>query len=144
MKARKARIYLSGPLFSQAEIEWCRHVKAALEEALENVEVVWPHELSTGSPVEIFQANLRALDECDLMIAILDGPQVDDGTAWEVGYFYAKGRRVLGIRTDFRKAGEFDSSMVNLMVERSCLAVAKSLEQLVSLLDSVLSRGSLS
>jgi len=24
------------------------------------------------------------------MIALLDGSQVDDGTAWEIGYFYAK------------------------------------------------------
>ncbi len=138
----KARIYLSGPLFSHAEIAWGRRVKAALEEARESVEVVWPHELAAGSPQEIFQANLRALDDCDLMIAILEGPQVDDGTAWEVGYFYAKGRRILGIRTDFRKAGESEHSRVNLMVESSCLAVADSLEQLVSLLDSVLSRGS--
>lgn len=133
-----ARIYLSGPLFSQAEIAWGRHVKAALEEALEDVEIVWPHELAAGSPQEIFQANLRALDDCDLLVAILDGPQVDDGTAWEVGYFYAKGRRILGIRTDFRRAGESEHSRVNLMLERSCFAVADSLEQLVSLLARIL------
>ncbi len=135
------KIYLSGPLFSQAEIAWGRQVKAAIEKAREDVEIVWPHELAEGSPLDIFQANLRALDDCDLMIAILDGPQVDDGTAWEVGYFYAKGRRVLGIRTDFRRAGESENSRVNLMVESSCLAVAESLEHLVSLLDSLLSRG---
>lgn len=138
-KAQTTRIYLSGPLFSQAEIAWGRRVKAALERALPDAEIVWPHELAVGSIEEIFQDNLKALDGCDLMIAILDGPQVDDGTAWEAGYFYAKGRKILGIRTDFRRAGESENSRVNLMVESSCLAVAESLEQLVSLLDRTFS-----
>jgi len=138
----KARIYLSGPLFSEAEIAWGRHIKVALEEALRDVEVIWPHELVAGSPAEIFEANLKALDDCDLLVAILDGPQVDDGTAWEVGYFYSKGLRVLGIRTDFRKAGESEHSRVNLMVESACFALAESIEQLVSLLGSILSERS--
>jgi nucleoside 2-deoxyribosyltransferase len=138
----KARIYLSGPLFSQAEIAWGRCVKASIEEVLHEVEIVWPHELAADSAEEIFQANLMALDDCDLLVAILDGPQVDDGTAWEVGYFYAKGRKILGIRTDFRRAGESEHSRVNLMVESSCLALAESIEQLVALLGSVLSERS--
>jgi nucleoside 2-deoxyribosyltransferase len=40
-----------------------------------------------------------------MMIALLDGPQVDDGTGWEIGYFYARRRpeqKIIGIRTDFR------------------------------------------
>ena len=138
----KPRIYLSGPLFSQAEIAWGRRVKASLEEALQDVEIIWPHELPGGSPSETFQANLMALDDSDLLVAILDGPQVDDGTAWEVGYFYAKGRKILGIRTDFRRAGESEHSRVNLMVESSCFALAESIEQLLALLGSVLSERS--
>lgn len=135
----KARIYLSGPLFSEAEIAWGRRVKASIEEALHEVDVIWPHELAEGSPAKIFRANLRALDDCEMMVAILDGPQVDDGTAWEIGYFHAKGRKVLGIRTDFRRAGESENSRVNLMVEISCFALAESIEQLVSVLGGVLS-----
>ena len=138
----KARIYLSGPLFSKAEILRGRSIKATLEEALQDVEVIWPHELPAGSTAEVFQANRMALDNCDLLVAILDGPQVDDGTAWEIGYFYAKGRKVLGIRTDFRRAGESEQSRVNLMVESSCFALAESIEQLVPLLGSVLSERS--
>jgi len=35
-------------------------------------------------------------------------PKVDDGTTWEIGYWYAKKgpERIFGIRTDFRNAGE--------------------------------------
>jgi len=125
------RIYLSGPLFSQGEIDWGKKAKGFLQERLD-VEVIWPHEIASGSTAtaEIFQANLLALSECDQMVAILDGPQVDDGTAWEVGYFYSQGKQVFGLRTDFRRAGESDQSKVNLMIEHSCRCVATSLEEL--------------
>ena len=75
-------------------------------------------------PEQIFQANLQALSECDVMVAMLDGPQVDDGTAWEMGYFFMQGKKILGIRTDLRRAGETDNSRVNLMIECSCQAIA--------------------
>lgn len=133
----KAKIYLSGPLFSLAEIEWASKIKASLESQLE-AEVIWPHEIASGSPKEIFEANLRALMGCDLVIAILDGPQVDDGTAWEMGYFYALGKRILGIRTDFRMAGEAPESKVNAMIEHSCLSIVESLEQLIQELKRIL------
>lgn len=47
----------------------------------------------------------------------MDGPQVDDGTAWEIGYFYQRGlleQKIIGIRTDFRRAGECEGAAVNL------------------------------
>jgi nucleoside 2-deoxyribosyltransferase len=50
------------------------------------------------------------------MIALLDGSQVDDGTAWEIGYFYSKKspeQKIIGIRTDFRRAGESQGAVVN-------------------------------
>jgi nucleoside 2-deoxyribosyltransferase len=135
----KTRIYLSGPIFSQAEIEWAGRAKASLEERLgERVQIVWPHEIACGASTEIFAANLSALQDSRLMIAILDGPQVDDGSAWEIGYFYARGRPILGIRTDFRKAGECSDSRVNAMIEQSCLSIANDLEQLASDLEKVL------
>jgi nucleoside 2-deoxyribosyltransferase len=62
---------------------------------------------------EIFQANLRALGEAEMMVSLLDGPQVDDGTAWEVGFFFSQGKKGPGPahrpasrRGDGRLAGE--------------------------------------
>jgi hypothetical protein len=43
-----------------------------------------------------------------LFVTRLDGPQVDDRPAWEIGYFYTKKspeQKIIGIRTDFRRAG---------------------------------------
>lgn len=127
------KIYLAGPLFSEAETRWGREVKRTLE-GLSGVEVVWPHEIvpagSSVAPGEIFRSNLAALSSCDVLVAILDGPAVDDGTSWEVGYHYASGKPVIGIRTDFRRAGETGDSLVNAMIECSCSAIARNLEDL--------------
>ncbi|MFZ3050306.1 MAG: nucleoside 2-deoxyribosyltransferase [Methanothrix sp.] len=136
------RIYLSGPLFSAGEIAWGRELSSFLRERLANagVQVIWPYELSINQlvPEEIFGENLRALDRCDLMVAILDGPQVDDGTAWEIGRFFHQGKKVLGIRTDIRKAGESELSRVNLMIEFSCLSISSNIEELYSELERLL------
>jgi len=135
----KEKVYLSGPLFSRAEIEWCNQIKADILESLgDRAEVIWPHEIAAGSPEEIFQSNLKALGECKIMVAILDGPQVDDGTSWEMGYHYARGGKIVGIRTDFRKAGEAAESKVNLMIEGSCLIIVNSLVLLLSSLKEIL------
>ena len=126
------KIYLSGPLFSQAEIDWGKHISTLLQKRLNGIDILWPHEMAAGSPEDIFKANLQALDECDLMVAILDGPQVDDGSAWEIGYFFSQGKSVLGIRTDFRRAGEHEHSRVNLMIECCCLALVEEEDRLVA------------
>ena len=71
------------------------------------------------------------------MIALLDGPQVDDGTAWEIGYFFAKKwpeEKIIGVRTDFRRAGESQGAVVNAMVEVACDMVVRSREELLKVL----------
>ena len=126
-------IYLSGSLFSRADIAWGARVKAFLEDRLEGVRVLWPHEIvpCSAGKEEIFEANMKALNEADLMVALLDGSQVDDGTAWEVGFFFSQGKRVLGLRTDLRRAGEMEGARVNLMIECFCHSISESLEELL-------------
>ena len=61
------------------------------------------------------------------------GSQVDDGTAWEVGYFYRgkpEGAEIIGVRTDFRNAGESVGAVVNAMVECACDRIVRSMEEL--------------
>jgi nucleoside 2-deoxyribosyltransferase len=71
-------------------------------------------------------------------VAIEDGHQVDDGTAWERGSHVAKGRKGMGIRTDLRTAGEFRSYRVNARIESSCILV-KDLEGLLAEQERLLS-----
>ena len=52
-----------------------------------------------------------------MVLAVLDGTDVDSGTAAEIGYAFAKGRPILGYRGDFRLSADNEGSTVNLQVE---------------------------
>jgi nucleoside 2-deoxyribosyltransferase len=75
------------------------------------------------------------------MIALLDGSQVDHGTAWEIGYFYARKspeQKIIGIRTDFRRAGESEGAIVNPMIEGACDRIVRSREELMEAITNLL------
>lgn len=59
--------------------------------------------------------NRRLLAEAAAVLAVLDGPDVDSGTAAEVGWAAASGLPVIGLRTDFRLA-EHEAAPINLQV----------------------------
>ena len=139
------KIYLAGPLFTQAEQEWLCRLKAQIlaRVPVAPVEVCWPHDLFTEQEIEgwgdrakqeIFDRCREHLDASNAVVALLDGTQVDDGTAWEIGYFFAHrtpGHPIIGIRTDFRKAGDRPNALVNLMIDCSCDSIATTVDGLL-------------
>lgn len=66
---------------------------------------------------ELGRSNARSIDAVDGVFAILDGVDVDSGTAAEIGYAFARGKYVAGLRSDFRLAGDNPGSIVNLQVQ---------------------------
>ena len=134
-------IYQAGPLFTEAEQEFHRALSKRLRESGHTA--VWPGELLTDAQIEaagphapdlIFKTCRDAIDRCSCMVALLDGAQVDDGTAWEIGYACAKGIPVYGCRTDRRRAGETPHSYVNSMIQGCLSGFARGPEELVKLL----------
>ena len=65
----------------------------------------------------IAERNEKAIEQSDGLVAVLDGPDVDSGTAAEVGYAYARGRTIIGYRGDMRLAGDNEAAIVNLQLE---------------------------
>ena len=65
----------------------------------------------------IGHANAESIRECDAVVAVLDGVDVDSGTASEIGFAFALGKRIYGLRTDFRLSADNDGSIVNLQVQ---------------------------
>ena len=59
----------------------------------------------------------------DMLVGVLDGVDVDSGTAAEMGFAYGLGKPVFGLRTDFRVTGDNEAAGVNLQlryfIERS-------------------------
>ena len=67
-------------------------------------------------------------------MALLDVAQVDDGTAWEIGYAYARGIPVIGLRTDFRLCADSDGVLVNAMIQGSVLSMSRSTDEVLGVL----------
>lgn len=93
---------------------------------------------------EIGARNLAALDRCDAVVAVLDGVDVDSGTAAEIGYALAQGKPILGYRGDVRSAAENKELTVNLQVEycirRSGGSIARDLTTLLQRLRALAAR----
>lgn len=60
--------------------------------------------------------NASKLRSADGVLAILDGTDVDSGTASEIGFAVALGKVVVGLRTDRRWSGDNEGTRVNLQV----------------------------
>lgn len=61
--------------------------------------------------------NAELIRSAEGMLACLDGTDVDSGTAAEIGYGFAQGLVLVGLRTDFRLASDNEGTTVNLQVE---------------------------
>jgi nucleoside 2-deoxyribosyltransferase len=94
------KLYFAAPLFSAAEQRWNADLTAALRDA--GHEVFLPQEQEPGRDAPgIFGTDVGGIDWADAVVAIMDGPDPDSGTAWECGYAYGK-KPILLVRTDIR------------------------------------------
>jgi nucleoside 2-deoxyribosyltransferase len=88
----------------------------------------------------VAHANEAAIRACDMVLAVLDGVDVDSGTASEMGFAYALGKRVHGLRTDSRLIGDNEGSVINLQVqywiEASGGTLVRRLEDAVALFNN--------
>jgi nucleoside 2-deoxyribosyltransferase len=121
------RIYLAGPMFTPYERTFLGECAARLRE--EGFEVFVPHEQGLSgrdaTAQKIFAVDAEGVENADAVLALLDGPSVDDGTACEIGLFHGLKQRdpqrkgVIGLLTDLRaeRQGEF---ALNLFV-RGCI-----------------------
>ncbi|HZN15328.1 MAG TPA: nucleoside 2-deoxyribosyltransferase [Acidimicrobiales bacterium] len=66
---------------------------------------------------EMGKRNAELIETADAVFAILDGTDVDSGTASEVGFAAGIGHRAVGLRTDFRYSCDNLGTTVNLQVE---------------------------
>lgn len=91
-------------------------------------------------PMLVGEKNASMIQRADAVMAVLDGSDVDSGTAAEVGYAAALGKPVVGYRTDIREAGEAGAE-VNLQVEFFVRVtggrITSSLDEAVALLAEI-------
>jgi len=133
------RIFLAGPFFSEAEKRFNSKIIERLRK--EGYDVWAPQEapfLTEGLAKEkkrIFQIDTEHLSQADVVVAVLDGKDVDSGTAFEIGLSHAQGKKIIGIKTDYRTFSKLEE--INLMIESSLDALCDSLDQLLQRLKDL-------
>jgi hypothetical protein len=144
------RIYLAGPLFTEAERAWLDRCADALDAA--GIDCFVPHRQHFASldPDTVYAADAAGVRGADAMVAWLDGPMTDDGTACEIGIFAelcrqdpTRYRGIVGIVTDWRVqrrggAGSPDGGL-NFFVNgaiRSCGTIVGSVDEAIDQLQA--------
>jgi nucleoside 2-deoxyribosyltransferase len=123
-------VYVAGPLFSEAERAFLELMVDTLARAsaLDPIaDFFLPHrdggELGKGPKrKDIFELDLQQVASATIVVALLDGQDVDSGTCIELGYAYAKGKKIFGLLTDFRAyyTADPEPHRPNLMVWGVC------------------------
>ena len=129
-------VYLAGPLFDEGERWWIESVERVVADA--GFATFLPHRdnppKTADNVKEIFNNDRDGIDRAEIVVASLKGVTTDDGTAWELGYAYAKGKYLIGIHTDWRS--RFPDEVVNLMIECSLNQLVRSLQGLPEALET--------
>jgi nucleoside 2-deoxyribosyltransferase len=144
------RLYVAGPLFSEAERAWLDDLAARLR--TEGFECFVPHEnfpeLADVTLEEVYRIDSEGLRSSNALVAWLDGPMVDDGTACEIGMFAELVRSggehyrgIVAITTDIRlerrRAGNVVGGGMNLFVGgaiASCGRICHTVDEVVGAL----------
>jgi nucleoside 2-deoxyribosyltransferase len=144
------KLYVAGPLFSEAERAWLDGLAERLR--AEGFECFVPHEhfaeLAAVTVEAVYGTDIEGLRRANALVAWLDGPMVDDGTACEIGMFAelvrAGGpqyRGIVAIETDIRLERRRRNAVVgggmNLFVRgaiESCGSICHSADEVVAAL----------
>lgn len=143
---KKLKAYLASPYgFSDSTRYFLE--KVYVPTLKEVVEVINPWELTSLKEIkdaeaagrlekfnmEIGKRNEDAISSADIVIAALDGQEVDAGVAAEIGFAAAKGKRIIGYRSDIRESGEKAVTVtlqVQYFIEASGGKIVKNLDEL--------------
>lgn len=124
-------VYVAGPLFDEGE-RWFIETIDTLVQGV-GFRTFLPHRdnppKTADNARDIYLNDRWAIDECGLIVANLNGLTTDDGTAWELGYGFAKGKPAIGYYSDWRQRFPHGEK-VNLMIEESLDQIVESLDEL--------------
>lgn len=147
------KLYIAGPLFSEAEREWLDSFAARLR--AEGFDCFVPHEhfpqLANVTQQDVFRVDAAGLRSANALVAWVDGPMCDDGTACEIGMFAQlvesggdQYKGIVAIATDLRLERRRERGVVgdgmNLFVGgaiESCGTVVHSVDDAVAALRAL-------
>ena len=136
------KIYIAGPLFNAHERNYLERIASELERSgykcflphrdqsgIDESELEGTH-MSQGTKDKIFNADLTALREADLTVALITGQDIDSGTAAEIGFTYANNRPIIAITA-------YERRFRNLFVDGMISKTVNDVDELLSAISSI-------
>jgi nucleoside 2-deoxyribosyltransferase len=95
--------YIAGPLCTKEERIFLERIDQLCKKL--NIDTFLPHRdcglwKNLEDTKRIAKGDLEGFKSCDFLIANLNGFNIGAGTAWEMGYAYAKKIPIIAIKTD--------------------------------------------
>ena len=106
-------VYFAAPLFSEAELAYNLELTAILEihgdvflpqrDGGKVVDLVALGVDRHAAFKSIYERDIEALKNADVLFLLLDGRSIDEGAAFELGFAVALGKQCVGLQTDSRR-----------------------------------------
>ena len=136
------KIYIAGPLFNAHERNYLELIASELEgsgykcflphrdqSGIDVSELEGTH-MSQGTKDKIFNADLTALREADLTVALITGQDIDSGTAAEIGFTYANNRPIIAITA-------YERRFRNLFVDGMISKTVNDVDELLAAISAI-------
>ena len=136
------KIYIAGPLFNAHERNYLELIASELEGS--GYKCFLPHRdqsgiddtelegtnMSQSTKDKIFNADLTALKEADLTVALITGYDIDSGTAAEIGFTYANDRPIIAITA-------YERRFRNLFVDGMISKTVNDVDELLAAVSAI-------
>ena len=123
------KVYLASPFFNENEINVYDKVIALLRDD-KDIDLFVPreHEIPNGWDMpnhqwaeNVFAVDILGLQKADVVVVLNFGMYSDSGTAWECGYAYALGKKVVNIIV-----GKYEDEYSLMMLNGSTITIPLS------------------
>jgi nucleoside 2-deoxyribosyltransferase len=125
------KVYIAAPLFWEGELEYNQKIAKAIADA--GHEVVLPQEYK-GNTEELYEQCMTGVEDCDVVVALLNGTDTDSGTSFECGYARGLNKYIIGFRSDIR---ENHVDGLNLMLRYGVTMLVQNIEGMLDAIDMV-------
>lgn len=132
-----SKLYLAAPLFSDAELSFNVFVSDVLSTRFEVylpqrdgdllVNLVAKGMSPERAREKIFKQDIKAIEESDYLLIVLDGRAIDEGACFELGFAFSKSVKCFGLQTDSRKV---ISGKNNPMIDEALIRTFNSVSEL--------------
>lgn len=115
--------YLANGLFSKADIMYNSYVASVLRQEFYSFDLFLPQEAeindknSYADSVMIAELDTQKLLEADVLIAMIDGVEIDAGVATEIGIFSTTGKPIFAVYTDVRQLGRDNEQKIQALID---------------------------